>query len=46
MLTIIPVAHADDVIARALSRKPEAIEWHEPAEPVAATPPPVASLPH
>jgi len=46
MLTIIPVAHADDVIGRALSRKPEAIEWQEPAEPVAATPPPVASLPH
>ena len=46
-LKIIPVAHVDDVIARALSRKPEAIEWSEPPEPV--TPPAagaVASLPH
>ena len=46
-LKIIPVAHVDDVIARALSRKPEPIEWEEPADPVA---PPVAaavsSLPH
>ncbi len=33
-LTIIPVAHADEVIAQALVRKPEAIEWEEPAEPV------------
>ena len=45
-LTIIPVAHADDVIGRALSRKPEPIEWSEPAEPVPAATPPVASLPH
>jgi ATP-dependent Lon protease len=45
-LTIIPVAHADDVISRALSRKPEAIEWSEPAEPVPAAAPPVTSLPH
>ncbi len=46
-LKIIPVAHVDDVIARALSRKPEPIEWEEPADPV--TPPAsaaVASLPH
>ena len=46
-LKIIPVAHVDDVIARALSRKPEPIEWEEPAEaispPAAAA---VASLPH
>ena len=47
-LKIIPVAHVDDVIARALSRKPEPIEWEEPPEPVAATAaaPAVASLPH
>ena len=46
-LKIIPVAHVDDVIARALARKPEAIEWSEPPEQV--TPPAtgaVASLPH
>jgi ATP-dependent Lon protease len=47
-LTIIPVAHVDEVIGRALSRKPEPIEWNEPPEPVAApaAPAPVASLPH
>ncbi len=46
-LKIIPVAHVDDVIARALSRPPEAIEWSEPPEPV--TPPApgaLASLTH
>jgi ATP-dependent Lon protease len=46
-LKIIPVAHVDDVISQALARKPEAIEWEEPAE--AVVPPvaqPVASLPH
>ena len=46
-LKIIPVAHVDEVIAQALARKPEAIEWEEPAE--AVVPPaaqPVASLPH
>ncbi len=46
-IKVIAVAHVDDVIARALSRKPEAIEWHEPPEPV--TPPAAvaaASLPH
>ena len=47
-LKLIPVADVDDVIAQALVRKPEAIEWSEPAEPV--SPPkaePVgASLPH
>ena len=46
-IKVVPVAHVDDVIARALSRKPEPIEWEEPAEPVV---PPVAgavaSLPH
>ncbi len=46
-LKIHPVAHVDDVIEQALVRKPEAIEWEEPAE--AVVPPvaqPVASLPH
>jgi ATP-dependent Lon protease len=46
-LKIIAVAHVDEVISQALARKPEAIEWEEPAEPVV---PPVAaavpSLPH
>ena len=46
-LKIIPVGHVDEVISQALQRKPEPIEWEEPAEPV----PPVvessgASLPH
>jgi ATP-dependent Lon protease len=31
-LTIIPVSHVDEVIASALVRKPEAIEWQEPPE--------------
>src|SRR4051812_18180240 len=31
-LTIRPVSHVDEVIAQALSRKPEPIEWEEPAE--------------
>ena len=46
-LKVIPVAHVDEVISQALARKPEAIEWEEPAE--AVVPPvaqPVASLPH
>jgi ATP-dependent Lon protease len=46
-LKIFPVAHVDDVIARALSRKPEPIHWEEPPEPV--SPPATAaltSLPH
>ncbi len=34
-LTINPVSHVDEVIARALVRKPEAIEWTEPPEPAA-----------
>jgi ATP-dependent Lon protease len=34
-LTLVPVADVDEVIARALVRRPEAIEWEEPAEPVA-----------
>jgi len=46
-LKVIPVAHVDEVISQALIRKPEPIEWEEPAEPV--VPPasqPAASLPH
>jgi ATP-dependent Lon protease len=35
-LTIIPVSHVDEVIASALVRKPEAIEWQEPPEPATA----------
>jgi ATP-dependent Lon protease len=37
-LTLIPVAHVDDVIGQALARKPEAIEWEEPADPIAPVP--------
>jgi ATP-dependent Lon protease len=47
-LKLIAVADVDEVIAQALARRPEAIEWEEPPEPV--TPPPpqpaTASLPH
>ena len=47
-LTIIPVSHIDEVIGRALSRKPEPIEWEEKPDEIAA---PVAEnraplLPH
>jgi ATP-dependent Lon protease len=35
-LTIIPVSHVDEVIDRALSRKPEAIEWEEKPDEIAA----------
>jgi ATP-dependent Lon protease len=47
-LKLIPVADVDEVIAQALSRKPEAITWEEPAEPVAPAPEAGtgASLPH
>jgi ATP-dependent Lon protease len=48
-LKLIPVADVDEVIAQALVRRPEPIEWEEPPEePVAAPPPaqPAASLPH
>ncbi len=31
-IELIPVAHVDEVIAHALVRKPDAIEWEEPAE--------------
>jgi ATP-dependent Lon protease len=47
-LRLVPVAHVDDVIAQALVRRPVAIEWEEPAEPVPPPPPAEtgASLPH
>ncbi len=46
-LTIIPVSHADEVIERALARKPEAIEWVEPEEtPVPKSAETTALLPH
>jgi ATP-dependent Lon protease len=48
-LKLIPVADVDEVIAQALVRRPEAIEWVEPPEtPVAAAVQPAApaSLPH
>ncbi len=35
-LTIIPVAHVRDVLARALVRQPEPVEWDEAAEEAAA----------
>jgi ATP-dependent Lon protease len=43
LITLIPVAHVDDVISQALVRKPEAIEWEEPAEPVTTAAGPVSS---
>ncbi|HTW71598.1 MAG TPA: endopeptidase La [Acetobacteraceae bacterium] len=51
-LKLIPVADVDEVIAQALVRRPEPIEWEEPPEvTVPAVPPPAAegvpaSLPH
>jgi ATP-dependent Lon protease len=48
-LKIVPVSHVDDVIAQALVRKPEPIEWVEPPEPAVAVAPEAvagASLPH
>jgi ATP-dependent Lon protease len=47
-LKLVPVSDVDEVIAQALANRPEAIEWEEPAEPVAPPPPeqPAASLPH
>ena len=48
-IKIIPVGHVDEVIAQALVRKPEPIEWVEPPEaPIAAAGGTVAgaSLPH
>jgi ATP-dependent Lon protease len=47
-LKLIPVADVDEVIAQALSRRPEPITWEEPPEPVAPAAGAVAgaSLPH
>jgi ATP-dependent Lon protease len=47
-LTIIPVSHVDEVIDRALTRKPEPIEWEEKSDDLPATPVDtrVPSLPH
>jgi ATP-dependent Lon protease len=47
-LTIIAVAHVDEVIGKALVRTPEPIEWEEPAEPARplAADGGAASLPH
>ncbi|MBO1078722.1 endopeptidase La [Roseomonas haemaphysalidis] len=48
-ITIIPVAHVDEVIGQALTRKPEAINWTEPEDPPPAAVPqqaPQANLPH
>jgi ATP-dependent Lon protease len=47
-LTIIPVSHVDEVIDRALARKPEPIIWEEKPDEIAAAPGDarVASLPH
>ncbi len=47
-LKLIPVADVDEVIAQALARRPEPIEWEEPEEPVTPPKPAVAaaSLPH
>jgi len=46
-LKLIPVAHVDEVIGKALARAPEPIEWEEPADPpVPATAAAPASLPH
>jgi ATP-dependent Lon protease len=47
-LKLIPVSDVDEVIAQALVRRPEPIEWEEPPEPVAPTAAPAttgASLP-
>jgi len=47
-LKIVAVSDVDEVIAQALARRPEAIEWEEPPEvpAVPAVQPAVASLPH
>ena len=47
-LKIIAVSDVDEVIAQALARRPEAIEWEEPPEApsVPAVQPAVTSLPH
>ena len=43
-IKLIPVAHVDDVIAQALSRNPEPIEWEEAPEPIPAAPAAVGSV--
>ncbi len=49
-LKLIAVADVDEVIAQALARRPEAIEWEEPPDGPVPVPapaqPPAASLPH
>ena len=45
-LKIVPVSHVDQVIAQALVRAPEAIEWVEPVEPVTIGGSAGVSLPH
>ena len=47
-LTLIPVSHVDEVIGQALVRRPEAIEWEEPPEPIVkpVVEPATTSLPH
>ncbi|MDR3530282.1 MAG: endopeptidase La [Rhodopila sp.] len=48
-LKLIAVSDVDEVIAQALARRPEPIEWEEPPEtplPVATAQPAPASLPH
>jgi ATP-dependent Lon protease len=47
-LTIIAVSHVDDVIGKALVRKPEPIDWEEKPEDIALSPADTkaASLPH
>ena len=40
-LEIVPVSRMDEVLAHALTRKPEAIEWDEEAEKASAAVPPV-----
>jgi ATP-dependent Lon protease len=42
-LTLIPVAHVDEVIGQALARKPEPITWEEPED--APQPKPAAEPP-
>ena len=48
-LKIVPVANVDEVLAQALARRPEPIEWEEPPEPAGAAvrrEQTTASLPH
>jgi ATP-dependent Lon protease len=47
-IKIIPVAHVDQVLAQALVRSPEPIDWEEPAEEIVASKPSagVPLLPH